>query len=230
MIRVKICGLAEPAGVAAALQAGADALGFVFFERSPRFVTAQQAAALSAPAAGVARRVGLFVDAPDELIAAVLAPCPLDALQLHGAEPPARVAEVRARFGLPVIKALGIAGADDLAAARAHAGAADLLLLDAKPPPGADRPGGHARAFDWSLVAGMRFRVPWLLAGGLTPGNVADAIAATGAPGVDVSSGVEAAPGVKDPAKVLAFVAAARGSLAPSGCARTQQTPGDARP
>lgn len=216
MIRVKICGLAEPVGVAAALEAGADALGFVFFERSPRVVTAHLAATLSAPAAGVARRVGLFVDAPDDLIAGVLATCPLDALQLHGAEPPARVAAVRGRFGLPVIKALGIGGEDDLVAARVHAELADALLLDAKPPPGADRPGGHATAFDWSLVAGLRFRVPWLLAGGLTPGNVADAIVATGAPGVDVSSGVEASPGVKDPAKVAGFVTAARG-VAPAG-------------
>jgi phosphoribosylanthranilate isomerase len=230
VIRVKICGLAEPGGVAAALEAGADALGFVFFARSPRVVAPERAAALSAPAAGVARRVGLFVDAPDDLIASVLAACTLDALQLHGAEPPARVAEIRARFGLPVIKALGIAAAEDLAAARVYAGAADALLLDARPPPGADRPGGHARAFDWSLVAGIRFPVPWLLAGGLTPENVAQALAATGAPGVDVSSGVESSPGVKDPAKVLAFVAAARESLPPPGCGRTRETSGDARP
>jgi phosphoribosylanthranilate isomerase len=230
VIRVKICGLAEPRGVAAALEAGADGLGFVFFERSPRFVTAHRAATLSAPAAGVAYRVGLFVDAPDDLIAGVLAACPLDALQLHGAELPARVAAVRARFGLPVIKALGIGAAEDLVAARVHADVADALLLDAKPPPGADRPGGHATAFDWPLVAGLRFRVPWLLAGGLTPENVADAIAATGAPGVDVSSGVEASPGVKDPEKVAGFVAAAGGSLPPPGWARTGQTTGDACP
>jgi phosphoribosylanthranilate isomerase len=230
VIRVKICGLAEPAGVAAALAAGADALGFVFFARSPRCVTPRQAAALSAPAAGRARRVGLFVDAPDEEIAAVLVACPLDALQLHGAETPARVAALRARFGLPVVKALGIGAAEDLAAARVHAEVADALLLDARPPPGADRPGGHAAAFDWSLVAGLRVRVPWLLAGGLTPANVAEAIRATGAPGVDVSSGVEASPGVKDPAKVAGFVAAARGSLAPLAWARRSETPGDARP
>ena len=210
MIRAKICGLAEPAGVAAALDAGADALGFVFFARSPRAVSPERAAALSAPAAGRARRVGLFVDATDDTIAAVLAACPLDALQLHGREATPRVAALRARFGLPVIKALGIGAAEDLADARALSGAADALLLDAKPPPGADRPGGHATRFDWSLLEGLRLDVPWLLAGGLTPGTVAEAIRATGAPGVDVSSGVESAPGVKDAAKVAAFLAAAR--------------------
>ena len=230
MIRVKICGLAEPGGVAAALEAGADGLGFVFFARSPRCVTPRQAAALSAPAAGRARRVGLFVDAPEEQIAAVLDACPLDALQLHGEESPAEVARVRARFGLPVVKALGIGERRDLDLAATHALAADALLLDAKPPPGADRPGGHAAAFDWSLVAGLRFRVPWLLAGGLTPANVAEAIRATGTPGVDVSSGVEASPGVKDPGKVAGFVAAARGSLAVSGWARRGETLGDAAP
>jgi phosphoribosylanthranilate isomerase len=230
VIRVKICGLAEPGGVAAALAAGADALGFVFFARSPRCVKPGQAAALSAPAAGRARRVGLFVDAADEEIAAVLVACPLDALQLHGAETPARVAALRARFGLPVIKALGIGAAEDVAAARVHAEVADALLLDARPPPGADRPGGHATPFDWGLLKGVRLRVPWLLAGGLTPENVADAIRATGAPGVDVSSGVEASPGIKDPAKVTGFVAAARGSLAPPGWARTGETTGDAAP
>jgi phosphoribosylanthranilate isomerase len=230
VIRVKICGLADPGGVAAALDAGADGLGFVFFNRSPRAVAPQQAAALSAPAAGRALRVGLFVNATQDDIAAVLAACPLDVLQLHGDETPADVAAVRQRFGLPVIKALGIGERQDLALAVTHALAADALLLDARPPPGADRPGGHARAFDWGLLAGARFRVPWLLAGGLTPENVADAIAATGAPGVDVSSGVEASPGVKDPAKVAAFVAAAGGSLAQRAWARTDETVGDARP
>jgi phosphoribosylanthranilate isomerase len=212
VIRAKICGLAEPGGVAAALAAGADGLGFVFFDRSPRCVSPAQAAALSAPAAGHAWRVGLFVDAPDDAIAAVLAACPLDALQLHGREAPPRVAALRARFGLPVIKALGIGVAEDLADAHALSGAADALLLDAKPPPGADRPGGHALRFDWSLLEGLRLDVPWLLAGGLTPETVAQAIRATGAPGVDVSSGVESAPGVKDAAKVAAFLAAARGA------------------
>jgi phosphoribosylanthranilate isomerase len=210
-VGVKICGLAEPRGLDAAVAAGADLLGFVFVPRSPRAVTPGRAAALAARVPeGGPRRVGLFVDAPDEAIGAVLAACPLDALQLHGGETPARVAAVRARFGLPVIKAMGIGGAADVAAAQAYSGAADMLLLDARPPPGADRPGGHARVFDWGLLAGVRFGVPWLLAGGLTPGNVAAAIRATGAPGVDVSSGVESAPGVKDPARVAAFVGAAR--------------------
>ncbi|MDW8398920.1 MAG: phosphoribosylanthranilate isomerase, partial [Acetobacteraceae bacterium] len=176
------------------------------------------------------RRVGLFVDAPEEQIAAVLAACPLDMLQLHGAEPPGRVAALRARFGLPMIKAIGVGAAEDLDAARAYAEAADMLLLDARPPPGADRPGGHARPLDWRLLAGARLPLPWLLAGGLSPANVAEAIATAGAPGVDVSSGVESAPGIKDPAKVAAFVAAARASLPPAVCGRTEPTGGDARP
>lgn len=212
-VGVKICGLTERAGLDAAVAARVDWVGFVFVAASPRWLASGRAAALAerVPEGGP-RRVGLFADAPDEAIGAVLAGCPLDALQLHGGETPARVAAVRARFGLPVIRAMGIGGAADVAAAQAQSGAADMLLLDARPPEGADRPGGHARVFDWGLLSGVRFGVPWLLAGGLTPGNVAAAIRATGAPGVDVSSGVEAAPGVKDPARVAAFVAAARGA------------------
>jgi phosphoribosylanthranilate isomerase len=140
-----------------------------------------------------------------------VAALPLDMLQLHGEESPARVAEVKARHGLPVMKAVGIATEGDLGALDRHARVADQLLVDARPPPGADRPGGNAVAFDWRLIAGRRWAVPWMLAGGLTPGNVAEAIRLTGARQVDVSSGVESAPGVKDEGLIRAFVAAARG-------------------
>jgi phosphoribosylanthranilate isomerase len=155
-------------------------------------------------------KVGLFVDPTDDQIAAVLAALPLDLIQLHGEETPARCAAVRARFGLPVMKALGIAAASDLDALADYAPAVDRFLLDAKAPPGAPLPGGNAAAFDWTLTAGRVIPRPWLLAGGLTPLNVAAAIAASGAPGVDVSSGVEKARGVKDPALIAAFIGAAR--------------------
>ena len=206
-VQVKICGISDASGMAAAAEAGADLVGFVFFPPSPRAVTPAQAAAIAAPGPA---RVGLFVDPTDDAIAAVLAALPLDAIQLHGEEAPARCAEVKARFGLPVMKALGIAGHDDLAALGAYAPAVDRFLLDAKAPPGAPLPGGNAAPFDWSVLAGAAIPRPWLLAGGLTPGNVAEAIRIAGAPGVDVSSGVEAARGVKDPARIAAFVAAAR--------------------
>jgi len=213
MTLAKICGLADAAGLDAAVAGGAGMVGFVFFPPSPRAVTPARAAGLAASLpAGGPLRVGLFVDAPDELVAAVLAAGPLDLLQLHGEETPARCAALRARFGLPVMKALGIAEASDLARIADYAPAVDRFLLDAKAPPGAALPGGNAAAFDWSLLAGRAIPRPWLLAGGLTPGNVAAAIRATGAPGVDVSSGVERARGVKDPALVAAFLAAARGA------------------
>jgi phosphoribosylanthranilate isomerase len=206
---VKICGVNDPAAMHAAAAAGADLVGFVFFPPSPRAVTPEQAAALAMPGPG---RVGLFVDPTDEQIAAVLAALPLDLIQLHGEETPARCAGVRARFGLPVMKALGIAAASDLDALADYAPAVDRFLLDAKAPPGAPLPGGNAAPFDWTLTAGREIPRPWLLAGGLTPENVAEAIAASGARGVDVSSGVEKARGVKDPARIAAFVAAARGA------------------
>jgi len=198
--------------VAQAAAAGAGYVGLVFHPRSPRAVSIAQAraAALAAPA-GVAR-VALLVDAGDDAIGAMLDQVPIDMLQLHGAESPARVAEVRARFGLPVMKAVGIATADDLPALDAHARVADQLLVDAKPPPGATRPGGNAVAFDWNLIAGRRWPVPWMLAGGLSAENVAQAVALTGARQVDVSSGVERAPGDKDPARMAAFVRTAQGA------------------
>ena len=209
-VRVKICGLRDPAHVVAAAEAGAAYVGFVFFERSPRHlgVLAAREAALAAPRGVV--KVGLTVDAADGELEAILNRVPLDMLQLHGHESPARVAEVRARFGLPVMKAVGVAGPEDLAALDDYAAVADQILVDAKPPKGAVLPGGNGLAFDWRLIAARRWLKPWMLAGGLTPGNVAEAIRLTGARQVDVSSGVETAPGVKDEALIRAFIAAAR--------------------
>lgn len=213
-ITVKICGLTDAPGFDAAVAAGADMVGFVFYPPSPRAITADAAAALSARHAGGPLRVGLFVDSDDDTLAATLAAVPLDLLQLHGAEPPDRVAAIRRRFGVPVMKAVGVATRAEVARAIADYGAvADRMLFDAKPPPAGTPgalPGGNAAVFDWSVMHGMSVPVPWLLAGGLTPDNVARAIATVSAPGVDVSSGVERARGVKDPALIRAFVAAAK--------------------
>ena len=207
---VKICGIKDADSLRAAAEAGADLVGFVFFPASPRAVTPAEAAALSATVTGGPLRVGLFVDPTDEGLAATLAAIPLDILQLHGEETPERCAAIRARFGRPVMKALGIASPADLDALEAYAPSVDRFLLDAKAPPGAPLPGGNAAPFDWTLTAGRAIPRPWLLAGGLTPDNVAEAIRVSGAPGVDVSSGVEKARGVKDPARIAAFVRAAR--------------------
>lgn len=207
-IRVKICGLRTPADVAAVAHAGAAYAGFVFFAKSPRNLTLSGArlAALSAPV-GLAR-VALTVDADDTTLDAIVEAVPLDMLQLHGAESPDRVAEVRSRYGLPVMKALGVADEGDLPAILEYSTVADQLLIDAKPPRGAALPGGNGLAFDWRLLAGRRWLRPWMLAGGLTAGNVAEAVRLTGARQVDVSSGVESAPGVKDAARIASFVAA----------------------
>jgi len=209
-VRVKICGLRSPEAVAAAVGAGAAYLGFVFFPKSPRHVTLAEAAALAVEVPPGVAKVALVVDADDAALDALTATVPVDMIQLHGREDPTRVREVRARWGLPVMKAVGIAGAGDLAKIDLYAGVADQLLIDAKPPEGADLPGGNGLAFDWRLLAGRRWPVPWMLAGGLTPGNVAEAVRLTGARQVDVSSGVESAPGVKDAGLVRAFVAAAQ--------------------
>lgn len=206
---VKICGLNSPAAFQAAREAGADMAGFVFYPASPRAVTPAEAASIIGDAGGL-RRVGLFVDPSDTQLAAVLDRVRLDLLQLHGREAPARVAEVRRKFGVPVMKAFGIAESSDLDRVRAELWATDWVMLDAKPPPQADRPGGNATCFDWSLLAGLQLKKPWLLAGGLTAANVAQAIAIADPTGVDVSSGVEQAPGIKDPARVAAFVHAAK--------------------
>lgn len=212
-MRVKICGINDPEAFRTAAEAGADLVGFVFFPPSPRAVSPGTAARLSALAADGPERVGLFVDAEDDAIAAVLAAVRLDILQLHGSETPERVAAIRARFGVRVMKAVGVATrAEAEQAVARYAGVADLLMFDAKPPPGAELPGGNAVPIDWAVLRGLEVPVPWLLAGGLAPDNVAQAIAASGAPGVDVSSGVECRRGVKDPALIRAFIAAARGA------------------
>ena len=207
---VKICGLTMPAALAAALDCGVDMVGFVFFPKSPRHLDLAQAAALGAAVDGRAQTVALTVDADDAALAGIVSALDPDVLQLHGQETPERCAEIRARFGRPVMKAIGVATAADLAAVPAWAAVCDLLLFDAKPPPGAAHPGGNGLIFDWRVLAGFDPGRPWLLSGGLTPGNVGAAIRLTGAPGVDVSSGVESAPGVKDLAKIAAFAAAAK--------------------
>ncbi len=202
--RVKICGLTTEAAVEAAVDAGADWVGFVFFPASPRFVTPARAAALSATLPAAVPRVGLFV-APDEAaIAEVLAGVRLDVLQIYGAADPAAL---RARFGVQVWRAIGVSTTADRPTAMDEA---DALLLDAKPPKDATRPGGNATPFDWTILRDWPAPGPWLLAGGLTVQNVAEALRVTGAPAVDVSSGVESAPGLKDPALIRAFVAQVR--------------------
>lgn len=206
---VKICGISTPAALEAAIRERAAYAGFVFFPRSPRHVTPAQAARLAERAAGRIARVGLFVDASDADIADAVGAAGLDVLQLHGEESPERAAQLRARFGLPVWKALPVAGAGDVDRALRYAAAADLVLFDAKTPRGA-LPGGMGLSFDWGLVARWKGPMAWGLAGGLTPDNVAEAVAQTGAPLVDTSSGVESAPGVKDEERIAAFCAAAR--------------------
>ena len=209
LVRVKICGLRTAAEVAQAAAAGAAYVGLVFFPRSPRNVNLDQARAAAAAAPLGLCKVALTVDADDATLDAILDAVPIDMLQLHGHESPARVAEVKARFGLPVMKAVGVAEPGDLAAVQEYSLVADQILVDAKAPKDAALPGGNGLAFDWRLVAQRRWLRPWMLAGGLTPDNVAEAVRLTNARQVDVSSGVESAPGVKDPAKVSAFVAAA---------------------
>lgn len=207
-MRVKICGLKTTEAVEAAIAASADMAGFVFFEKSPRHVTLDQARLLGAKAQGRIAKVALVVDATDAAISAIIHALQPDFLQLHGHESPLRIADIRRRFGLPVIKAVGISTPIDLA--KAKGAEADILLFDAKPPADARHPGGNGIAFDWNILAQARIDRPWMLSGGLDPANVASAIALSGATGVDVSSGVESAPGVKDLARIDAFVAAAK--------------------
>jgi phosphoribosylanthranilate isomerase len=207
---VKICGLSTPATLDAALDAGADTVGFVFFPKSPRHIDWATARALGLQARGQAKIVALSVDADDDTLKRILEALSPDLMQLHGQETPARVKEIGELCARPTMKAIGVATRADLTAAEAYDSAADILLIDAKPPKGAALPGGNGRPFDWSLTRDFHAHVPWLLSGGLDPDTVAAAIALSGARGVDVSSGVESAPGVKDPAKIRAFVAAAR--------------------
>ena len=208
---IKICGISTGDALEAAIRARAAHAGFVFFPKSPRNVTPGEAAALAERAQGRIGRVGLFVDADDAAISEAVAGARLDALQLHGSESPERAAQLRARFGIAVWKALSVATAEDTARAASYAGAVDLVLFDAKTPKGT-LPGGMGLSFDWNLVANWKGPIAWGLAGGLTPDNVAEAIRMTRTPLVDTSSGVESAPGVKDGGRIQAFAEAVRGA------------------
>jgi phosphoribosylanthranilate isomerase len=213
-VTVKICGLATLEALDAALDAGADMVGFVFFAPSPRHLTFEAARALGARVRGRAQKVALTVDADDALLDGIVEALQPDLLQLHGHEPPARVAALKRRFSLPVMKAIAVAAEQDLAAVADYAAVADRLLFDARAPREATRPGGLGNAFDWHLLQNVRAGLPFMLSGGLDAGNVAEALRITHAPGVDISSGVERAPGEKDPEKIRAFVRAAREAAA----------------
>lgn len=210
MVQAKICGLSTPEAVQAALDGGAAYLGFVFFARSPRNLLPATAARLAAPARNKVRIVAVTVDPDDALVDRIAAELKPDLIQLHGRETPNRAAEIADRSGAGVVKAVQVRDASDLAAADAFAPVVEALMFDAKAPPGAALPGGNGEAFDWSLMQGRRYARPWFLAGGLDPWNVAGAAAASGAPLVDVSSGVERGPGYKDPALISAFLEAVR--------------------
>ena len=209
-VLTKICGLTTTGALDAALSERADLVGFVFFPPSPRNVSRDLARDLGTQVRGRARKVALTVDADDALHAAIVEALSPDLLQLHGHETPERIRALKARFGLPVMKALPVETSADLDAAPAYAAAADWLLFDARPPKDATRPGGLGRPFDWTLLKALDPGLPFMLSGGLDPGNVGQALEVTGAPAVDVSSGVEWAPGVKDPTKVMAFIRAVR--------------------
>ena len=211
-VAVKICGLSSEAAIAAAIGGGAAYLGFVFYPPSPRSVSAARAGELCGAVPASVQRVGMFVDADDAAIAAVLDAVSLDILQFHGGETPERVDEAKRRFGRKVMKAISVAGPEDVDAASRYEDAADLLLFDAKPPPRPDAlPGGNGLAFDWQLIAGRNWRLPWMLSGGLTAELLPEAVRISGATAVDVSSGVERRPGDKDPDKIRAFLEVARG-------------------
>ncbi|MCL4149330.1 UNVERIFIED_CONTAM: hypothetical protein GTU68_025688 [Idotea baltica] len=207
-IHVRFLGLSTAETLAAAVAVGARYVGFVFFAKSPRNVDLPLAATLAESVPEGVCKVALTVNADDATLDRLIDTVPLDMLQLHGSETPDGVAAIRTRYGLPVMKAVGIADESDLPALLDYQQVADQILVDAKPPKHADLPGGNGLAFDWRLIAGRRWPVPWMLAGGLTPYNVAEAIELTGARQVDVSSGVESAPGVKDPALIRSFLAA----------------------
>lgn len=207
-IRTKICGLSTQESLGVAIEAGADFVGFVFFPPSPRAVTPEQAAELASVVPGEITKVGLFVDADDATIAATLDQVPLQALQLHGSESVRRLEEISSRFDLPVMKAVKVETAADVAGARIYQDVADWLLFDAKAPKNmaGALPGGNALSFDWRLLQDQDWTVPWMLCGGLDAANVAEAVKITGAAAVDVSSGVEDRPGHKDPARIRAFL------------------------
>jgi phosphoribosylanthranilate isomerase len=207
---VKICGLSTPEALDVALDAGADMVGFVFFPPSPRNVTSAVSRALGARVRGRARKVALTVDADDDLFDAIIKNLQPDLLQLHGKETPARIVALRQRFGLPLMKAIPVETKSDLAAIKTYGSIADRLLFDARAPRDATRPGGLGKSFDWHLLENLDLKLPFLLSGGLDAGNVDEALRITRAPGVDVSSGVESVPGVKDPDKIRAFIRTAR--------------------
>lgn len=213
---VKICGLSTPETLDVALDAGADALGFNFFPPSPRYISLQAARALSARVKGRAEKVAVVVDADDATLTDIVEALHPDMLQLHGKETPARVSAVHARFGLPVMKALPIETKADLGAIPLYTKVADRFLFDARAPKDATRPGGLGKPFDWHLLENLDLAIPFMLSGGLHAENVADALRITRAPGVDVSSGVESRPGVKDPEKIRAFIRAARSAKVPA--------------
>lgn len=208
-VRTKICGLKEPRHITAAVDAGAAYIGFMFFEKSPRNLTIAQAHNLASHVPAGVARVAVTVDAKDELLDQITQTVGVDMLQLHGSETPDRVSQIKDRYGLPVMKVVGIADETDLPDLQDYARIADQLLVETKAPKGAKLPGGNGVAFDWRLIAGRRWPVPWMLAGGLNPKNVAEAIRLTGARQVDVSSGVETAPGIKSSALIGDFVTAA---------------------
>jgi phosphoribosylanthranilate isomerase len=205
-VEVKICGITDEEAMDVAIEAEADYVGLVFYPPSPRAVTPERAAELVEFTPGEITKVGLFVDPDDSWLETVLTQVRLDLLQLHGNETPERIEAIRLEYGIPVMKVISIASADDLAAAEPFLAVTDRLLFDAKPPKGATLPGGNATSFDWTILQGRKWGVPWMLAGGLTPANVAEAIRISGAVAVDVSSGVESAPGVKDAEKIRAFI------------------------
>ncbi|MEI9983259.1 MAG: phosphoribosylanthranilate isomerase [Aliidongia sp.] len=211
-LAVKICGLSTPETVEAAVAGGASYVGFVFYPKSPRHVTPARVVDLARAVPGRVQRCGLFVDPDDVLLDQVLSAVPLDLLQLHGRETPERCAALRERYRRPVMKAVSIASAGDVARAESWIGAVDLLLFDAKPPSSPDAlPGGNGVAFDWRLLAGRSWPLPWMLSGGLNAGNLREAVRATSAPAVDVSSGVETSPGIKTPALIREFLEIAKG-------------------
>ena len=209
-VSVKICGISTVDDVRACAGAGANYMGLVFFEKSPRNITIPAARDLALAAPMGLAKVALVVNPSDAELDAIAGTVPLDMIQLHGRETPERVAEVKARYGLPVMKAVGIADANDLPKLESYFGVADQILVDAKPPKGGELPGGNGLSFDWRLIAGRRWPCPWMLAGGLTPENVAEAVTMTGAKQVDVSSGVEDAPGQKNAELIQKFVQSSR--------------------
>ena len=207
---VKICGLSTRETLDVALDAGADMVGFVFFPPSPRHLSLEMARALGKQAKGKATKVALTVDADDATLSNIVETLRPDLLQLHGKETVARLRDIKARFGLPVMKVIAVETAADLAALPGFAGVADRILFDARPPKDATRPGGLGAVFDWDVLEKLELKLPFMVSGGLTPDNVAEAVRVTRAGGVDVSSGVESAPGIKDPEMIRQFIRAAR--------------------